>query len=244
MVRQSSLGTPKIHKSPSYQLTKIGRVSGTKDYLKYGRIEVTFLDYGAPMPVWVVGDIDREPVENDMVVVGYMEGRKDAPYLVGFVRNKAYTSNFITSSKDRIRMQLPKFDIGVKKGDAVKDAEGSLLDETKLKQHRVYVEVTKDHAIMSFPYDKDYKIPPAQVELTKDGATLTYYYTATDFGQVKISKDKLAVTHPLAVEITTPKTVKLSGKDINVTASSSITLNAPTVTANGEDLTVDDIGNM
>lgn len=147
---QSSLGGKQIHRTPSYHQTKIGRVTSIKDYKKYGKIEVVFLDHGYPFPLWVVGSIDREPVTGDQILVGYMEGRKDAPYMMGFVRNESYTSNFIEVAKDRIRVQLPVMQIGVKNGKAHKDVQGFLQDNTKLKE-RAYVELTPLKATVHHP---------------------------------------------------------------------------------------------
>lgn len=177
MVRQSGLGSPKVDRAPTYHITKMGKVIGTKDYKKYGKIDVVFLDYSAPMPVWVVGDIDREPVENDMVIVGYMEGRKDSPYLVGFVRNKAYTSNTIVIGKDYVRFQLPANQ---------KDREGGMLDESK-KAQRAYVEITSTKTRIHRPSG--------------------------------------------AIELEAP-TIKLTG-------STDVTLTGGSITANGENLSVD-----
>lgn len=132
MQRQSSLGSPSLHRAPSYQTSKIGKIVGVAHYKKYGKIDVVFLDHGSTANVWVLGDVDREPVEGDMVIVGYMEGRKDAPYMIGFVRNNAYTSNRILIGKDYVRVQLPASEV---------DRKGSLLDDTK-KEQRPYVEIT------------------------------------------------------------------------------------------------------
>lgn len=187
---QSSLGGHKVHRTPSYQMTKIGKITSIKDYKKYGKIEAVFLDHGYPFPVWVVGSIDREPVTGDQILVGYMEGRKDAPYMMGFVRNEAYTSNFIEVSKDRIRVQLPVLDIGVKNGRAHNDVKSNLMDDSKLSQ-RAYVELT-----------------------------------------------------PLKATVYHPTKVEINSVNVNITATTSINLDAPAVTARGENLLIDDIGSM
>lgn len=160
---QSALGGRKVHRTPNYQQTKIGRVTSITDYKKYGKIEVVFLDYGQPFPVWVVGSIEREPVTGDQVLVGYMEGRKDAPYMMGFVRNESYTSNFIEVAKDRIRIQLPVLEVGKKDGVAHNDVKEHLLNEGKLSQ-RAYVELTPEHAKLSFPTTKPH--PPTTLTMT------------------------------------------------------------------------------
>lgn len=163
MQRQSSLGNQVIQRGHKYNTTKICKVTSTKDYHKLGRIEVVSLDYSKPYPVWVVGSIDREPQTGDQVVIGYIEERKDAPYLKGFVKNKAYTTNFIEVRKDRVRVQLPVFQIGVKDGIAHNDVKEHLLNDSKLSQ-RAYVELAPNHAIVSFPTSEGN--PPAQIKIT------------------------------------------------------------------------------
>lgn len=170
---QSSLGSKRIYRQPSYDTTNIGRVTSLKDFEKLGIIEVVFLDYGQPFPVWVVGDIEREPVTGDQVVIGYINGRKDAPYLHGFVKNSAYTTNFIKVSKDRIRLQLPIFDIGVKDGIAHEDTKTHLLDNKKLPQ-RAYIDLDKDSALISFPTSKNGSTPPAIIKVTATGVTIDH----------------------------------------------------------------------
>lgn len=160
---QSALGGKRVHRVADYDTTNIGKVTSTDRYEEHGIIEVVFLDYGQPFPVWVVGDIEREPVSGDQVVIGYINGRKDAPYLVGFVKNFSYTTGFIKVSKDRIRLQLPVFDIGVRDGLAHNDTKEHLLDEGKLGQ-RAYLDLTPDGAVLSFPTGKD--SPPATVKVT------------------------------------------------------------------------------
>lgn len=162
---QSALGGRVVNRMPSFNTNRLARVTSIKDFHKLGKIEVVFLDYSQPAPVWVVGDIDREPVEGDMVVVGYLDNRKDAPYLQGFVKNGSYTTNFMVLKRDKIKLQLPVFDIGVKDGTAHNDVKGHLLDNSKQNQ-RAYVELTPTHAIVSFPTSEDGSTAPATVKIT------------------------------------------------------------------------------
>lgn len=184
---QSSLGGKTIHRSPTYSQSKIGRVTSIQDYKLYGRIEVVFLDYGMPFPVWVIGDLDREPVTGDQVVVGYMEGRKDAPYLAGFIKNSSYTSNFVQIQQNRIRLQLPVFEVGERNGDAHNEAKSGMVDDNKphansLTHHRAYVELTPEHSLISFPYDENFVEPPVTIKLTKKGTIeLTTKNGTTEF---------------------------------------------------------------
>lgn len=174
MAEQNAFGSRKVHRQFDYGgVTKIARVTSTADFHAYARIEVIFLDYGQPMPVWIVNDLDREPVEGDKVVIGYIDGRKDAPYLIGFVKNESYTTNFVVVKKDKIKLQLPVFEVGVKDGVAHKDVQGNLLDNAK-QAERAYVELTPDYALVSFPTDKDGATPPAVIRITATEATVSH----------------------------------------------------------------------
>jgi len=124
---------------PTYTEGQIGRVTSTNDYTKYGRIEVILIDYGQPFPVWVSGDVDREPVSGDLVLLGYLQGRPDAPYMLGFVRNESYTANFVLVTKDKITIQFPT--------DPV-DVEEHLLDDAK-KVSRMTIEVTASGVVIN-----------------------------------------------------------------------------------------------
>lgn len=137
----NSLGERRVHRNPHYYMDKMARVSSSANFRSEGKIEVSFIDHGKCMPVWVVGDVDREPVEGDMVIIGYMEGRKDAPYLKSFVRNESYTSNYIEVGKEYIRFQLP-----LQKADR----EKNMLDSTN-KPSRVYLELNASGVSLYHP---------------------------------------------------------------------------------------------
>jgi hypothetical protein len=173
MKDQSALGGKTTNRMPEFNATRLARVTSIKDYEKYARIEVIFLDYSQPAPVWVLGDIDREPVEGDIVIVGYLDNRKDAPYLAGFQKNSSYGTNFITVKRDKIKLQLPVYEIGVKDGMAHKDVQGNLLDDSKQSQ-RAFMELTPEHALLSYPADKAGKKPPATVKVAPGGVEVSY----------------------------------------------------------------------
>lgn len=208
MQHQSSLGSRKIHRAPSYNTTKIGRVTSVKDYEKWGRIEVVFLDYGQPLPVWVVGDIERKPVEGDHVIIGYIDGRRDAPYLIGFVKNKSYTTNFIRVEKDKIRIQLPVFDVGVKNGTAHNDVKGHLLDESKLPQ-RAYVELSSNQAKISFPTSKS--SPPAHIKITSEGMEMYHPTNVTIQAGANIT-----IQAESKIVLKAPSVSATNGKDLSI----------------------------
>lgn len=145
-MEQSALGTKTMHRQPRYTEPKLGRITSTHNYRLYGKVEVIFLDYSQPVPVWVMNDIDREPVEGDQVIVGFMDGRADAPYLQGFIRNNAYTSNFILVERDRIRLQLPVV-------DETLDIKDKLLTEANITK-RAYIDITRDGIEVYHPTGK------------------------------------------------------------------------------------------
>jgi hypothetical protein len=135
MKTQSSLGREQTYNVPMYDQTQIGHVTSIKDYKKYGRIGVIFLDHSQPVNVWAIGcSMDREPVEGDMVLVGFIQGRPDSPYMINFVRNESYTSNFVVVDKDKILIQFTT---------DLEDIREHLLDDAK-KPQRMKIELKGD----------------------------------------------------------------------------------------------------
>lgn len=171
MQPQSGFGSKTVHRLPTYDYVQVGRVTSVANYKDYGRLDVVFHDYSQPHPVWVTGHADREPVEGDQVLVGFINGRPDQPYLISFVRNESYTSNFLVIQKDKIRVQLPVFDIGVANGVAHKDVKEHLLNDGKLNQ-RAYVELTPNYALIHMPTSSDGSSSPATIKLQKDGQVI------------------------------------------------------------------------
>lgn len=161
----NSLGDRKLHKNPSYFMDKMARVKSAADFRTKGRIEVEFIDHGKCMPVWVVGDVDREPVTGDMVIVGYMEGRKDAPYLKSFIRNESYTANYIEVGKDYIRLQLPK---------VKEDREKHMLDNSR-KASRAYIELNANGIAFNHPSgDVTVNVPKGKMNIISSLGTRSF----------------------------------------------------------------------
>ncbi len=184
MKDQAALGGQTTNRMPAFNATRPARVTSTKDFNKYGRIEVIFLDYSVPLPIWVVGDIDREPMPGDSVLVSYMDGRKDCPYLAGFIKNESYGTNFFVMKSDKIKLQLPIYGIGEKDSKATKDVQGHLLDNARQKD-RAYIELTPTHALVSFPTSEDGSTVPATITVTADGVTITHPKTIKHHGGSK-----------------------------------------------------------
>jgi hypothetical protein len=173
MQDQASLGGKTANRQPGFNDKRFAKVTDTKDFHKYGKISAVFLDYSQPSAIWVVGDIDREPVSGDMIVVGYLDGRKDSPYLAGFVKNQSYTTNFLVVKKDKIKLQLPVYEIGVKDGVSHEDVKTHLLDNSK-QDERAYIELAADHALISFPTSQTGATAPAIITVTASGVTIDH----------------------------------------------------------------------
>lgn len=197
MTRQSSLGSQKVNRNPKYDKTDIGRVTANDRYEKYGIIEVVMLDHSTPFPVWVVGDIDRKPMTGDHVHIGYVDGRKDAPYLVGHVKNKSYTTNFIEVDEKHVIIQLPVMEVGKKDGKAHNDTKKFLL-EVKNKKQRAYVELIEDGIKIYHPVKKDDVDNGAYVEIKEKSMKLFHPVGLDDDGAYyDIQMDSMKMYHPV-----------------------------------------------
>lgn len=106
MQPQNALGNQQIHRLPSFRGTFFGRVTSAEHY-DLGRVEVVLLDGGTPLVASVVGDIARKPVAGDKVLVSYIAGRPDAPYIAGFLHKDTYSADSIRLEEDKIILQLP-----------------------------------------------------------------------------------------------------------------------------------------
>lgn len=211
MKEQSSLGGKAVSRAPSYNHTKIARVTSTKDFHKYGRIDVIFLDYGQPAPVWVFNDLDREPVDGDQVLVGFVDGRKDTPYMIGFLKNGSYTTNFFVMKKDKIKLQLPVFNIGVKDGKAHKDVQSHLLDNGKQKE-RAYIELSPTEVLIHFPTSE----------------------AGTNPAIIKVTATEVLIDHPVKIKHHNgSKEVARKGDTVQVTVSGTVSGGTFTGTGTG-----------
>lgn len=192
MKDQSALGGRTVNRQPPFNSSRLAKVTSIKDYMKFGRIEVIFLDYSQPVPVWVMNDIDREPVVGDSVLIGYIDNRKDSPYFIGFQKNSSYATNFISVQQGKIKLQLPIHDIGIKDGIAHKDVQSNLLDDSN-QLKRAYIELDPDHAIVSFPTDRLGK--PATFTINKNEVEATYP-VGDDTAYIRMNEDGFVFYHP------------------------------------------------
>ncbi|CAJ1315909.1 hypothetical protein [Paenibacillus nuruki] len=192
MKDQSALGGRTVNRQPPFNSARLAKVTSTKDYSKFSRIEVIFLDYSQPVPVWVMNDIDREPVVGDSVLIGYIDNRKDSPYLIGFQKNSSYSTNFISVQQDKIKLQLPVYDVGIKDGLAHKDVQSNLLDDSN-QLKRAYIELDPDHALVSFPTDRVGK--PATFTIDKNKVEASYP-VGDELAYIRMNAEGFEFFHP------------------------------------------------
>jgi hypothetical protein len=102
---------------PRFDYVTFARVTSNKDYEEYGRVDVQFLNDGGlaggvPLPVWVIEDgAEVKPEEGDMVLIGFVQGNKDIPYLIGYVKDHYACGHMIRIDKDKIIVRGTKEDL-------------------------------------------------------------------------------------------------------------------------------------
>ena len=149
-VNQNSLGEFKTHKPDSFTQLIPGRVVSTVDYEEFKQVAVSFSKGGTTLPVWVVEDgVSPKPVNGDWVLVGFIGGHKNQPYIAGYYRGNYAWSNHIMMRRDEtteeILIQLP-----VLPELKIVDLEEHLTNDTK-KETRAFVHLHTDFAEISFP---------------------------------------------------------------------------------------------
>lgn len=108
MILQSSLGKVERYAVPRFDHFKIAIITSTYEFDSKRRIEVRFNNGGAPVPVQVVESLGTQvPEQGDWVVVGYIEGSKHRPFLVGYVKDLYRTSDILRLGKDFIEVKFP-----------------------------------------------------------------------------------------------------------------------------------------
>jgi len=168
--RQASLPPVQPRQTAFQQFNDVlmARVERVDDLQTKGRIEVIFLNRTKPAPVWVFDGPD--PVVGDFVMVGFVNGQKNNPYVIGIFKNKAWTSNFLLVTEKMIRVQFPTDTKDVTGEDPSKenDPKSHLRDPAKLET-RGYLQIDasgiKLHAPAGLPVEID-----ADTVLVKDNA--------------------------------------------------------------------------
>lgn len=230
MYNQSSLGSKTLNRLPTFNDTFFAKIISTKDYEKFGKVEVVFLDTSQSSPVWVVGDIDREPVVGDFVLISFVEGKKDAPFLVGFVKNKNKTTNFVSVKENKIRLQLPTYIYDIE-GNLSDDSLGKLDLSTNLinennKSQRVMIELNTSELNVQMPFNK-FRNPMrltmkrlggngSENNVTTDGEIeLSLPLESGQSAYIKIGENGITMYHPSGdINFNTGGNVKINGNVI------------------------------
>jgi hypothetical protein len=147
---KNNLPEKRVHKNPEYLMDKLARVVSNANYDGQRTVEVMFLDHGKSFPVWAVGHLERKPERDDLIIVGFIEGRKDSPYVKGFVKLESATSNYIVVTKDAIRLQLPLDET---------DANQHMTDDFR-KDTRAYIEINNNGIALYHPTGNIYLRTP------------------------------------------------------------------------------------
>jgi hypothetical protein len=174
--KQSSLPVKQVRETAfqSFNDNVIARVEKNDDYDK-GKIEVIFVNRTKPAPVWVFDG--PKPEVGDYVLVGYINGQKNNPYMQGIFSNKAWTSNFIVVEKDRIRIAFPTDDKDVTGEDPEKenDPKSHLRDDATYQWTRGFISINKDGMIIHVPKELPVQIMAGSAELRADSILVDSY---------------------------------------------------------------------
>lgn len=114
---QTSLGQPIPYPYPRFDHVAMAKVTGTVDYATIGRVEVQFINDGGlaggmAVPAYVVeSGLSVGPEEGDTVLVGFIRGDKNSPWLIGTFMGGAATSGLLRLKKDRFTVSV-KTDLG------------------------------------------------------------------------------------------------------------------------------------
>lgn len=83
-------------------------VLSTVDFDEKRRIEVQFEKGGAPTPVHIIENFaTKVPEPGDWVIVGYIEGSKHLPYLIGHVKDLHRTADIVRLHKTFFEVKFP-----------------------------------------------------------------------------------------------------------------------------------------
>lgn len=211
---QSSL-PPKRSRETAFQSFNeniIARVEKTDDYETKGKIEVIFLNRTKPAPIWVFDG--AKPEVGDYVLVGYINGQKNNPYMQGLFSNKAWTSNFVRVEKDRIRIQFPTDDKDVTGEDpeTENDPKSHLRDDATYLAKRAYLEIDKTGIKVHIPPDMD-PVMPLTIEADA----------------VNVTTKNASITAAENVVVTATESATVTAKAASVSAAESVTIDAPSI---------------
>lgn len=108
---QASLGSPKPHPYPRFDHVLIAKVANNADYAN-GRIEVQLDDGIIPggilVPVFIShSGIEVKPEQGDTVLIGFLQGAKNNPWLINFAQGKHAYAKSIMVDENGITLQWP-----------------------------------------------------------------------------------------------------------------------------------------
>lgn len=153
---QNSLPTPKNNRFPEFNTVQAAKVTSIKDLEEKGQIYVKFNKRGSPAPVNVMENGGHViPSEGDYVLVGFVDGDKTTPYLIGYAMNNYACANFFRLSAQGITLQFPLDET---------DAEEHMTDDTK-ESKRASIRIHSNSMELYYPVGGD----AVKVTLTKDG---------------------------------------------------------------------------
>lgn len=166
--RQASLPPVQPRQTAFQQFNDMlmARVEKVDNLETKGQVEVIFLNRTKPAPVWVFDG--PSPAVGDYVMVGFVGGQKNSPYIAGIFRNRGWTSNFVLVTDKMIRIQFPTDSTDVTGADESKenDPKSHLRDDEKLDTRgylQIDAEGIKLHAPAGLPVEID-----ADTVLVKD----------------------------------------------------------------------------
>lgn len=171
--KQSSLPKKRIQVTQHQKFIEpqMARVSKNTDYFTHGKIEVIFINRTKPAPIWVLeSGASPKPEVGDFVLVGYIDGQKNNPFMAGIFSHKAWTSNFIRVEKGMIRIQFPTDPKDVDQSNS-SSTKNHLRDDAKYLSSRAYVQVDASGIKVHAPAGLDVTLEADTVNVvSRDGS--------------------------------------------------------------------------
>lgn len=212
-VNQHVLGEFKTHKPSSFTQLIPGQVVSVVDYDEFQQVEVAFSEGGTTIPVWVVEDgVSPKPVNGDWVLVGFIGGHKNQPYIAGYYRGKYAWSNHIMMRRDEttaeILIQLPTL---------TTDLEEHLTDDTK-KETRTYIRLSHEGFEINHPQSDSVR---TSIKIDNAGNI-----TIDTPGAISLATEGTALVNAQNANLNTSGTASVSADSVTVTGTNSLSLSS------------------
>ena len=105
---QSALGELKPYRIQRFDHFKVAVVASTSHFDEDGTIEVHFVRGGHPVPVHIFENMGTNlPEEGDWVLIGFAEGSKHFPFLIGYLKDYYRTSDILRLTKNFFEVKFP-----------------------------------------------------------------------------------------------------------------------------------------